>query len=119
MRRHLLFDRAISRMCTARRVVAIGGREEGDAGVADGVDPEAGADAISIAGMAPHRPGAAEQIVTATRLGDWQALHGEAVGAIETLLIGPVAAVIGPERGGEHGDARSRQEATAIVPAAC
>src|SRR5215218_2414939 len=89
--RQPLLDRSIGRMDSARRIVAVGGGEEGNAGVADRIDPEARTDAIGIAGMTPHGACTAEQIVMAARLRDRQALHGETIGAVETVLIGAVA----------------------------
>ncbi len=68
------------------------GGEEGDAGAARGIDPEAGAQAVGVAGMAAHPPPAAEQIVAAAFAGDGQELHREAVGAVEAAVRLAVAA---------------------------
>src|SRR3546814_14258634 len=89
-----LLDGAVGRF-PARRIVAIAGREIGDAGPAATVDPQAGAKAVGIPRMADDRGAVAENIVPASGIRHRQALAGKAGGAIEAvagIAIGPIQA---------------------------
>src|ERR1044072_6566129 len=114
MPRELLLDGAIGGSA-ARRIVAIAGGEIGDADAVFAVDPEARADAISVAGMADHPPFGVEQVVAADVAASGQILHREAIFAIEAASAVAIPAVARPLAPPHRPDARFGEEAAPLV----